>query len=474
MALAATVIWEIRTTGSNNSGGGFDPALGGTDWSQQNAAEVQINNSSVTATVNGSVITFTGGTYTVLAGDVGNIVNITASTGGTAPTFARYEITSVSTGLNGTWTLDRTTGAVTATITAAFMGGATTTFASITGAVVAGNLVWIKASGTYSTSSNPNFATSGSSGLPISWVGYNTTRGDGGQVTVQATGNNLKLFTGTASYQRFYNIIADSNSKTTSQSWDLTGSNIYYSNCKGINFTVIGFNFASAGVVAINCVASGGTSAATAGFETITYGMILIGCRATGNACPGLLDIATTNYASNQYIFCIFDNNTGASSDGVSKTGANAGGAYFINCVFYNNGRDGLRLSGASDADLGCILNCIFVNNAGWGVNSNTTNWGTGAYTNAINFNAFYNNTSGTYQNLPAGANDVTLTGDPFVAGTSNNFALNTTAGAGASCVNTGYPGLLQNGGSGSMALGALLPAPILSFNVHETTQVLG
>src|ERR1035438_3902037 len=119
-ALGAGVSWDIRTTGSNSNGGGFDTASAGTDQSQANTAAVTINNSTVTATCNASTITFTGATYVPTSADVGNLVHIVTSTGGTGATAGWYEIGSQT---PTTWVLDRTTGAIATTLTSALMGG---------------------------------------------------------------------------------------------------------------------------------------------------------------------------------------------------------------------------------------------------------------------------------------------------------------------------------------------------------------
>ena len=42
MALSAGVVWEVRTTGDDTNGGGFDSTVTspGTDYSQQTAAQI--------------------------------------------------------------------------------------------------------------------------------------------------------------------------------------------------------------------------------------------------------------------------------------------------------------------------------------------------------------------------------------------------------------------------------------------------
>ena len=176
---AATVQWDVRTTGSDNNGGGFDPASAGTDQSQ-GAAAVTIDNSTVKATVAASTITFTAA-YTPSSADVGNIVNIISSTGGTPPTFKRYQISSETL---TTWVLNQTTGAAGATITSAIMGGSLLTVAKGFSVEVNKNTVWLKA-GTYTLTTGLT-APSGYSGL----VGYQTTHGDNGTAPLITTATN--------------------------------------------------------------------------------------------------------------------------------------------------------------------------------------------------------------------------------------------------------------------------------------------
>ena len=125
-AIPGTTQWDVRTTGNDANGGGFDPGPGtGTDWSQQNLPQVTINNSTIIATATTTVVTFTSNSYTVLAGDVNNAFHLVSGVSGC--TAGWYIITSVSAGLNGTWTVDRDTTCAGAAITSGFMGGSLAT-----------------------------------------------------------------------------------------------------------------------------------------------------------------------------------------------------------------------------------------------------------------------------------------------------------------------------------------------------------
>lgn len=148
MAVGATAVWRVRPSGDNTNGGGYDAGISspGTDYSQQDAAHVTFNGTSITATTAGvgATITITG--YTVATTDVANVLHIT---GGTNFTTGWYFITSVNTG-TGTWTLDRncTSGAGSA-MTGKMGGGWADPFTNMTtsGPIVAGNNIYVLGSG---------------------------------------------------------------------------------------------------------------------------------------------------------------------------------------------------------------------------------------------------------------------------------------------------------------------------------------
>jgi hypothetical protein len=152
--------------------------------------------------------------------------------------------------------------------------------------------------------------------------------------------------------------------------------------------------------------------------------------------------IKTTNTGW-KIISNLIANNSGASSDGVETSFAPT----VRHNICYGNGRDGIRANGLHSFTIasGFIANNILVNNGGggggYGINQPTAQ--THGHFPWIDFNAYYNNTSGPRNNVFLGPHDVTLTGDPFTNAAGNDFTLNSTAGAGAACRNAGTPGTL-------------------------------
>jgi len=172
MALHADTVWEVRSAGSNNNGGGWHDAGGASaDHSQQDAA----NESWTNLSISGSTLTDddAGGKFT--ASMLGNIINVLTS--------GRFEISTVTDGDNVE--LDRSPGNDTGLT--GYEGGAVADLEQIDNIIVAGNTVHVKA-GTYVAGGALSF-TAGGSATPVVIEGYNSSRGD------NPTGTNRPLLT---------------------------------------------------------------------------------------------------------------------------------------------------------------------------------------------------------------------------------------------------------------------------------------
>ena len=149
MALASALVWEVRTSGADTNGGGFKTGASGTDRSQQDGAFATLSVLSTvhttTTQINVSLVD-----YTVVAGDVGNVLQVT---GGSA-TAGFYEITAVDVP-NNRWTMDRSVGTAAQTVIGV-MGGALATLTILIDVSVANNWIYVK-SGTYTHATAPRF-----------------------------------------------------------------------------------------------------------------------------------------------------------------------------------------------------------------------------------------------------------------------------------------------------------------------------
>lgn len=449
MAIAAGCVWEVRTTGSDANGGGFIAGASGTDYSQQDAAQLDIADmaSATTTTVSSALTPFT-------SAHVGNILNIT---GGGAYTTGRYQVVSVAAGVA---TLDRACTGIVDTGGTGKLGGAVKSPAIAAANVTAGNTVYVK-SGTYSCSSSSNVA----DGRPAPaakarWIGYNSSRGDlsglsglwsANMPSLKATSNSMTIFTSGANDASIENIEFDgdkanrssTNGITTSGSTRLRTVNCRVKNCAGTGFTNVN-NW-----VAIFCESRDNTNH---GFQ---IGGVAVCCLARGNTFDGF----RPNTSAVLYIGCASAGNT---LNGFGTSGGFP--AHAKDCVAYGNSGDGFQ----AETGEAIFVNCISYGNTGYGFNSSTAAGGIFATVMGC---ATGGNTAGDFNstNIPTAnkIGHVTLTGNPFANAGSYDFSLNSTSGAGAACKAVGIGSFPSGASTGYPDIGAVqsrggVAAPII------------
>ena len=467
MSLPGTGVWEVRVTnGTDTNGGGFDSAAAGTDMSVFNnknssggtncqSTTNNLSTTDLTTTTTGS-FTCTSSTAAFTSAITGNFIYLTGGTGGTVTT-GWYKATYVSaTQIN----LDRSPGAA-ATLVTMNIGGALKTLGQVntiltsTNMNTTGQVVWVKAEVTVSITSTITLSPNGSSGLlqPTQINGYTTTRGDNGQVTIQASSSGpnplmtLKPNTGVI----YRNFIVDGNSKAGLSGMTVEGQGACIKNFLVKNCTNGGISFNNNGNQAFQCIvtACGSTSGSAFRMEQSNGPNYATDCIAYANSCSGFTGACAI------LVRCISANNTGSTSDGFGGTtsgagmGSNTGGLILDHCLAYTNGRDGFRFNNPIVTPI-IFENCISYGNTGKDIDC----------LGALTIGAMENNYNGyaTTTNYQAGLNDIVLTADPTVAGASNNFALNSTAGGGGALAGLGFPGVLTVGGTGYATPGPLDP----------------
>lgn len=426
MSLPTTSVWEVRpTNGSDTNGGGFNSAAAGTDYSKQNSKNTVGSNISTTdlSTTTTGGFTATSATAAFTSAITGNFIYLSGGTGGTVTSGWYLATFATST----TITLDRSPGA-TATLVTMNIGGALKTITQLNTNMAAGHVAWVKAESTITTATAITFNfTSGGSTIANGQsfiAGYTTTRGDGGQFTVQATAgsitviqiannNNLNTFT-------LRNLIIDCNSQSATtgiatQSYGNTLENIQVKNySSGTAFDIS--QGGSQGIVLRKCLAYNGTGTSTKpGFNVTAnlLGTVLIDC-AVLSQTGGLGFIVNGGC----FIRCIAGNISGASSDGWDIQGNSQGPTVLDGCIGYNCGRDGFRFISAAFGNYGISLqNCIAYGNVNKDFNNTLTTIPSGGI--YFDYNAYGIAPVG----LTVGPNCQTLSSDPFVAGASNNFA---------------------------------------------------
>jgi len=167
---SANMVYEMRANGSADNGGGFLNGGTGTDYSQQDAAQVTYTDLVIDATTNTDV---TSAATPFTSAHVGNVINIT---GGTGFTVGRYEVISVA-GVIAT--LSSAVGTTSSTGGAGKLGGAIFLWTDVFfEGLTAGNLIWVKADGTHTFTEGLSVSKDGTSDAYLQVLGYKTTRGD--------------------------------------------------------------------------------------------------------------------------------------------------------------------------------------------------------------------------------------------------------------------------------------------------------
>lgn len=471
MALAAATVWEVRpTVGAATNGGGFVAGASGTDYSQQNSKNTVGNNISTTDAVGVGTTTLTSATASFTAAIVGNIIYLT----GTGVTTGWYQVTAFTNAT--TITLDRNPG----TFTGATMniGGAVDHIATAYGAASLANTIYVKGSAGNEVVTSALALVGQNLDPPFNFIGYGSTRGDGVKATWTTSTNSINLIVPGASnpnaYQ-FQNFAFTTTAGTPGTCFNgglssyINGVRFY--NCSFASFSSAiatffssGVHFQATGIWFDNCEISGSTGdGAAVGNNTYFFACYIHGN--TGNGITANMN-GGTDFAGEVIIDrTVLYNNGGK---GAVCQGGTTVGAMFVpiitHCAFVSNTSDGLNSTLMSSGSGITVRNCIFDSNGGWGFNPRSSQWGP----LSIFANAYFNNTSGTVSNSAfVGIGDVTLTGSPFNNPSGDDFALNSTAGAGAACKGAGYQGTL-NGATSAIDIG-----PVQSAGGGSTTNLI-
>jgi hypothetical protein len=429
-ALNAATVWDVRTTGSANNGGGFKSGTG-TDQSQSDAA-ADSGTDLACADGDAAAPVVTSATHDFVTADVGNIINITEV--GDGFTLGRYQIASVNANAA---TLDRACGANGA-LTGGdwYLGGAVNHPDTISAIVVAGNTIYIQNGSYVKVGANAyilNTSVAGGNGTPIQWIGYITNH------STVPIGTDRPVFDGDSDANGTDDTatIVDLNNagnifkhmiwkNATTTGIDLAASvNAHFENIRlTSNVDGVGTVASSSGNYFLNCEVDNNSSDGmnSAG----NYSPTLINCYVHDNTAVGIQSAHTGSFAV--AINSIFDSNGGIGFGAFNR-------AVIINSIAYNNtgaATSGFLFSGADTANLSLALNSIAMNNGQYGFSRNATTRGAVSYFDYNDYNG--NGTAGTYQ-ITTGAND--LTSDPlFTAPTTGDFTLQSSS----PMLSTGFP----------------------------------
>ncbi len=418
MAFAATTEWDVRTTGSDTNGGGFDTASAGTDYSQQDAAQVAYTDLVIDGALNTKI---TSALNPFTAAHVGNIINVT---GGTGFTVQRIQVVSVA---SGAATCDKAVGTLGSTGGQGKLGGALASSITAANAAASGNTVHVKA-GTYTLTSSGTI-NNAAIGV-LTFVGYNATHNDGGMKPLITTAtNSVHLF----------------NMSTGGGADRVTFKNLSMSNTAATRYDAI---FATGGlshIVLVKCLLDGfriGVNGDNLNYMNYFSSVTLLGTEIKNCTIDAIRNRFGVISIHSSYIH----HQTGA---GVSTNGA-AIPVMAVNSIFASNGGNGITAVGPL-----LVSNCVFASNTGDGVNTTQSstvantifygqtgrgiNAGSAAAVHICRNNAYGSNTAGNLANVTTDVGAVTLTADPFTNAAAGDFTLNSTAGGGTACKAAGF-----------------------------------
>lgn len=399
MAIAAGCVWEVRSTGSDSNGGGYVPGAG-TDYSQQDAAQLTVADAAATGTTNLSSAT---GGFT--AAMVNNIVNVVGQ--------GRRQITAYVDANNVT--CDAAWGTFSGAT--ANVGGACASPGEFFGIITSGNTVWIQGTATPESSPYLISASSNVSGgrltLPASvnvhLRGYLTSRGDittvgGLRPVLKANANSVTIWSVSNNTSSIVRDLIFDGDKATRTGTVATGAN---SNWSGYNLTArncASGGFGGTGLRLEDCAAVDNTGN---GFPAAT---IFARCVAIGNSGDG--------FAGGSFVVGCLAAQNGGDGFKVSAT------MIFDGNTAYGNAGDGLEVISASNP---LISNCVIYGNTGYGVRV------TSASIPALINTAMGDNTAGaTTGTIASEIGTITLTADPFTDAAGDDYSPNSAAGGGA------------------------------------------
>jgi len=384
---------------------------------------------------------------------VGNIAQVIS---GTNFNVGFYQITSVSVGVSVTVSTNNSGASISTGVGASGViniGGALLTLGKVTGAMLAQQTAYFTGTFTITTSITMTFLNT--TGVPTTFIGFGTTRGDTGRATWTSATNSIDIvdFTAAGGFL-FQNLIISSTAGTPGDGLRAltTGntSGVRVVNCvfTGLNIAILGdftlaWSFEALSIENTeikNSVSHGvSNSGITWVFGSFIHDNGGAGLRAPGGAVTGGFTITDS----------VVYNNTGGGYVDISSVGPTTRYLVAIGSDFSTNTGAGVLIGLATN---GLLMNDVFDANTTYGL----SNGGAGASTNLGQWNlAFFNNTTAARNGVTAGFSDITLSANPYTS-IGTNFALNSTAGGGAALKAAGFPGILNAGGTGFVDVGAL------------------
>lgn len=432
MSLASTMVWEVRTTGDAENGGGFNPVLGGTDYSQQDAAQLALTDLASTSA--SSWLTLTSATGGFTAEMVGNIIYIAS---GTNFTSGYYEITAYTD--TNTVTVDRACGATgDASGGSGKVGGAVDHPQRVLPSMVSLNRMHIKY-GTYTRLGTNDYVLQTSLSLnssgAIYFSGYKTTRNDNpigdnrpsldGYIDESTAVTNV--VSSAHSYYSFRNLIIK---RAASAGVSSSGGNFGFINCRITQNGSTGLSIAGY-ILTINTEIDNNGGYAYRGTDHNQLWQAFL-TYVHDNSASGMGDRYANNRPTYIIVNSVFDSNSAYGIYAGKHDTASPITVISIGSIYYNNTSSGLHYANnkwcAFTGNAGLVaINNAFISNGTYGVsyagydNSITP---TGTAPAIFDYNAYYGNgTAALNTYISGGSNDVST--DPsFTDAAGADFTL--------------------------------------------------
>lgn len=354
-------------------------------------------------------------------------------------------------------------------------GTAFATIAHAESVVAAGDTINICATGTYTVTSSLSLATSGDFTTgPITWIGANASGVvDGTMPTITTATNSVYLISLNGKSNRVFRYLNLTCTAVTPaggiaaltgnatyiaiKDCSITGfkDGIYGGNLEGSEWLIGDLTVSDCYIA--NCTRDAIRAAAST--DVIACGLynnggVGVNVPTFGQTYDSIL-ITDTIFASCATGISQYDNAAATTAAQLSV----------VSCTVADSTNDGLDwLPAAGHNVIVTLENSLFYGNGGYG--ANLTNSAALVATNR--YNAYGSNTSGARHNLPVGTGDVSLSSNPFAQGVTISslatlrqyYALNSTAGGGASCRGAGYPSYLDIGALQHQDAGGASTAP--------------
>ena len=420
MAWTADSVYEIRPDGALANGVGFSPSFAGTDFSQSATPILTVTDAAGTGTT--SITSATGG-FTVSM--QGNGIHVNSNL---------YQIITRTS--SNAVVVDRATGSFSGqTANVGGAGGAKGTAVSSLepyefSVVVPGNIIWVRDTNSagvvtaYASTIGSNIGINGAEENYVRVEGYSLVRGDGGIAHLAKVGN------WTAEWTVFKNLMTSGSFAGATVSAGALGQII--ENCIFDATSTAGYALEISALQIIRrCWIKGGTNVAAI---RDTGGNLLEFCRIDAGA--GQAGVSVEGGSPIRLSYCVVD----GGAVGV-QINANSTGAILRNSVLWGASQYGLDITPTSlhFGEFSTIESCIFGNNTLYDIayrqTSPATVTGPGGQTwvdNTFKCNDFFTTGVGRYLNMPAAADDTTLTAIPFTSAGTGDFSLNAVAGGGA------------------------------------------